>query len=614
MNFNRGFRPRVPHLGLCSILFIGVLGDHSVVAQVTPNMVRATVQARVGDINKLRVPDDDTDLPQPRLLSGESDPLFAITEEKRFLGQLLFHDPIRSTDLDLSLGGDPAFRLTASCSSCHLSHAGTKAGQVFNFGVGGEGRLTLGLGLDEVLVERTQSPSAADIIPTGIVKIGTAGEVLLDGSADAVDSAPRLSPSLVGAAFNQRLLLDGLAGESDPATNPDALPAIENVIQIASRNHRMFDDQAVEVQLNPVYQQLFAEAFPDEHAQFLISGDPNDYINSDTMQRAIGAFLRSTITRDSPWDRFLAGDDPSLTDQQLRGALLFVSTVADGGADCISCHSGPALNQQLGDEEGTLVEENFFNLGLNEHPLQDFAREVLDDPNYHDLGRQNVTGNSAEAYEFRTLTVRQLKKSGPFMHSCELATLRDVVEYFNAGIPSNPLAVAAGTVTTQFTQPRGLASPPGLGLSPEDVDALVEFLDNGLYDPALVFYDPASPTRTFEPNADDLTYRPDLQILGAVNGFLPSRFAIGNDDPLTREQTIYKRGYVNGDSVADLSDVISLLNFLFADGASPVSMPAGDVNFDLQVNLSDPIYLINFLFRDGPEPPPPFEESAQITF
>jgi hypothetical protein len=53
----------------------------------------------------------------------------------------------------------------------------------------------------------------------------------------------------------------------------------------------------------------------------------------------------------------------------------------------IACHSGPNLNKQLGDEEGDLVEENFVNVGIAEHPLQDLARSALGDSGHTDRGR-----------------------------------------------------------------------------------------------------------------------------------------------------------------------------------------------------------------------------------
>jgi hypothetical protein len=112
-----------------------------------------------------------------------------------------------------------------------------------------------------------------------------------------------------------------------------------------------------------------------------------------------------------------------------------------------------------------------------------------------------------------------------------------VVEYFNAGVPQDPTAGAAATLDARFTNPRGPGTPKGLGLSAKQVDDLTDFIENGLYDPAFLKFDPRSSTDAFQPHERDLTYskyRPDLAALGAKDGFVPSGLAINNNDPLSR--------------------------------------------------------------------------------
>jgi len=93
------------------------------------------------------------------------------------------------------------------------------------------------------------------------------------------------------------------------------------------------------------------------------------------------------------------------------------------------------------------------------------------------------------------------------------------------------------TLSARFTNPRGPGYPRGLGLSDQQVDDLADFLENALYDPAFVHYDPKSSTDTLQPNERDLTYskyRPDLAALGAKDGFMLSGLAIDDNDPLSR--------------------------------------------------------------------------------
>ncbi len=211
------------------------------------------------------------------------------------------------------------------------------------------------------------------------------------------------------------------------------------------------------------------------------------------------------------------------------------------------------LNKQTNDPDvagtGQFVEENFFNIGIGDHPVQALnaqARGHLDPTilgrdgfPYHaeDVGRQEITHNSKDAFRFRTLTLRQLKDARTFFHSGSFKDLRALVEYFNAGIPQDPTAGAASTLSTRFTNPRGPGYPNGLGFSKQQVRDLTEFLEFALYDPAFAHYDPQSTTDSFQPNERDLTYskyRPDLAALGAQDGVMLSGKAIDDDDPLAR--------------------------------------------------------------------------------
>ena len=82
-----------------------------------------------------------------------------------------------------------------------------------------------------------------------------------------------------------------------------------------------------------------------------------------------------------------------------------------------------------------------------------------------------------------------------------------------------------------------------MGLDEDDVKDLADFLENGLYDPAFVKFDPKSPTKMFQLSPPDFlysVYRPDLVALGAtdgrpaIDGRPLSGKAQDNDDPLSR--------------------------------------------------------------------------------
>lgn len=498
--------------------------------------LRDFIDQRVGGIEKLMVPVGDADIPQPLVADGSVDPRFETTEAKRYLGKQLYFDPIRTNNIRPQFGGDPATAQTGSCGSCHLGEFAGKAGTVINGGVGNEGRgYTDSAG--NFIARRRSLPGLVDTIPTLTDIFDGDGTLVATGAADAVDSVQRLAPTMVGFAYNNRLLAFGLAGEPDTPFNPQNLPAGENLTQLTITVHRMIEAQAAALQEIPVYKKLFEEAFLEEAALAATQNDLDLLINDDTVLRAMASFLRTVVTRNTAWDRFLAGDDNALTAAQRRGAELFFTAAENGGAGCVACHSGPMLNKQLGDEAGLLVEENFINIGLDDHPLVALDREALANVAFRDTGRMQVTGRSEHAFRFRVPALRQVADGGQLMHNGSFTSVRDVVEYFNAGVPQNAEAAAAPTLSPLFTKPRGASSSPGLGLDDNQVSDIVDFLENALYDPALVEHDPTSTTRTFALNEEDLTYstfRQDLAILGAVDGRMPSGLPPSNNDALSR--------------------------------------------------------------------------------
>ncbi len=576
-----------------------------------PVPLRLLIDQQVGGIDKLKVPSTNADMPVPRQPDGTVNYRYQTTEAKRYLGKLLFHDPVRSARININtavpldlpagtvFGGTMsasgpnieaianAQRRDTSCGTCHLGEASGKAGQQINFASGGEGRGYTDADGNFFPRRRPQAilnklraqpifpgDTLVDALPTlADIFIDASGQrvvttpalfyhepqpkaLLATGRLDQLDSVGRQAPSMVGFAFNNRLLFGGIGGEvqSTPGSlNPLNDPAGENMTLLLLDAHRMIGFQSAELLNIRAFVKLFQDAFPVEAAEAAASGDMTKLINDQTELRAQATFLRTVVTRNTPFDKFLAGDNRALTQAQRRGARLFFTPATQGGAGCVACHSGPMLNKQSNDSDvagiGQFVEQNFVNIGIGDHPVQALnalARGRLDPAKlgkdgfaYHaeDTGREEITHNRDDAFKFRSLTLRQLKDARTFFHNGSFTKVRDVVEYFNAGVPQDPTAGAALTLSRGFTNPRGPGYPRGLGLSPDQVDDLTEFLENGLYDPAFAKFDPKSSTDTLQPNERDLTYskyRPDLAALGAKDGFMLSGLAVGNNDPLSR--------------------------------------------------------------------------------
>lgn len=119
--------------------------------------------------------------------------------------------------------------------------------------------------------------------------------------------------------------------------------------------------------------------------------------------QAIAAFERSLVAMDSPFDRFRAGDTQALTPQQRRGFDTFDEV------GCDRCHRGTMLSDFDLESEG-----------VAEHP-------GLSTPDAGD-GR----------FRFRTPSLRNVALTAPYMHNGTLATLEDVLRFYDNGRSENP--------------------------------------------------------------------------------------------------------------------------------------------------------------------------------
>lgn len=140
------------------------------------------------------------------------------------------------------------------------------------------------------------------------------------------------------------------------------------------------------------YKELFSEAYPDV---------PHEKLNFTHAANAIAAFEIDAFTlTDAPFDQYLAGNDNSLSDDEKRGALLFY-----GKAGCGRCHSGSLLTDQV--FHNRLVPQ--LGPGKGNIPAGRFDGTW-------DAGRGGVTGFSEYFYSFRTPPLRNVSKTGPWMH------------------------------------------------------------------------------------------------------------------------------------------------------------------------------------------------------
>src|SRR2546427_683999 len=381
------FQTQVARAGALGLLLISSCGVAAAQGD-SPTQLRRFIDQQVGGIDKLKVPAKDTDIPVPRQPDGTVNPRYQTTEAKRFLGKMLFHDPIRSARVNINKGqpldlpagtafggtvsaSDPniqeivnAQRQDTSCGSCHIAEAASKAGQQINFASGGEGRGYTDEHRNFFPRRRPQSiltklraqpifpgDALVDALPTlADIFLDASGQqvvttpalfyhdpqpkaLLATGRLDELDSVGRQAPGLIGFAFNNRLLFGGIGGEP-PSTigslNPFNDPAGENMTLLLLDAHRMLNFQSAELLKISAFVKLFRDAFPEEAAQADAKNDPTLLVNDQTEFRAQATFLRTVVTRNTPFDRFLAGNNSALTSAQLRGAQLFFTPAAGG--------------------------------------------------------------------------------------------------------------------------------------------------------------------------------------------------------------------------------------------------------------------------------------------
>jgi cytochrome c peroxidase len=192
-------------------------------------------------------------------------------------------------------------------------------------------------------------------------------------------------------------------------------------------------------------------------------------VTMSTLGRALAAYQATLIAGNSPFDRWAyGGEADALSPAARRGYALFTGT-----AGCSGCHL-------VGPRHALFTDHQFHDTGIGYaramgEPVVErlqlapgvfidvdpaVAREVAPRPP-SDLGRYEVTGDPADRWRYRTPSLRNVAETAPYMHDGSIATLGDVLAFYNAGgLPS----------------PRRDPRIRPLGLTPEELINLETFL------------------------------------------------------------------------------------------------------------------------------------------
>ncbi len=202
----------------------------------------------------------------------------------------------------------------------------------------------------------------------------------------------------------------GVGGQRGGRSSPTVLNTAYQTFQFWDGRAKSLEQQAVGPIANPIEMNLPLDkavekigAIKGYQEQFLkVFGQP---VSAENIGKAIAAFERTIVSGDAPFDRLRAGDESAMSLQAWEGMQLFF-----GKANCSSCHSG-----------ANFTDNGFHNIGVgftNPQP---------------DIGRFEVSKMAGDKGAFKTPTLRDIARTGPYMHDGSLATLEEVVDYYDKG-------------------------------------------------------------------------------------------------------------------------------------------------------------------------------------
>lgn len=233
----------------------------------------------------------------------------------------------------------------------------------------------------------------------------------------------RRAPSLYNVAYRRHLFWDGRVQSLEqqalmPIVSPTEMGNTWTAVLTYLRTGRHEPTNTAHPEQRAQYGERFADVFQGT-------------ISPVTVSQALAAYERTLITRDAPYDRWLAGDDAALTPLQKRGMALFF-----GRANCSVCHPPPlftddAFHNIAVPRAGFEKPEHFpYNARIGAAAAaQGWDHIPLD----VDLGRQEVPALQSSAHAlgaFKTPALRNVTEYWPYMHNGVFATLEAVMQHY----------------------------------------------------------------------------------------------------------------------------------------------------------------------------------------
>jgi cytochrome c peroxidase len=222
------------------------------------------------------------------------------------------------------------------------------------------------------------------------------------------------------------------------------------------------------------YRRRFGQVFPDVRA-----GGP---ITVEHFGQAVAEFQFTLVFADAPFDRYARGHAHALSEGQKRGAVLFF-----GRAGCVGCHQvGGASNEMFSDFREHVI-------GVPQvAPVH--SNMVFDGPSANeDFGLEQVTGDAADRYAFRTSPLRNVALQPAFMHNGAFLRLEDAIRH-HLDVVASATNYSPVQLAPDLRGPTGPIAPVLERLDPRlrtpitltdaEFTDLVDFVRDGLLDPA----------------------------------------------------------------------------------------------------------------------------------
>jgi cytochrome c peroxidase len=250
----------------------------------------------------------------------------------------------------------------------------------------------------------------------------------------------------------------------------------------------------VDARLNaiPEYLRRFGQVF--NHGFPLAPGA----ITISMRRRAIAEFQITLTAANAPLDKFARGDDRAMTRAQKRGAIVFFTR-----ANCVACHAvAGRANEMFSDFQAHRIGgpqvAPVFGVGT--------GNTIFDGPEENeDFGFEQTEGNPRLRYMFRTAPLRNLKVAPAFFHNGAFGTLEAAIEHhldvFRSLRSYDPRA--NGVPADLHEGPhRGILKAGidtilqlGIRLTQSEIDDLVEFVRDGLFDERVLTFCELLPRR-----------------------------------------------------------------------------------------------------------------------